>query len=51
MTTTLAIRRRRRDAKLGIGLPGNNDRILAVARRLRDVVDAPVLGGIAVYLH
>lgn len=32
-------------------MPGDNSRILAVARRLRDVVDAPVLGGIAVYLH
>jgi hypothetical protein len=51
MTTTLGIRRRRLDAKMGIGLPGNNDHILDVARRLRDVVDAPVLGGIAVYLH
>ena len=50
MTTTLGIRRRRL-AKMGIGLPGNNDHILAIARRLRDVVDAPVLGGIAVYLH
>ncbi len=32
-------------------MPGDNSHILAVARRLRDVVDAPVLGGIAVYLH
>jgi len=32
-------------------MPGNNDTILAVARKLRDPVEAPVLGGIAVYLH
>lgn len=32
-------------------MPGDNSRILAVARRLREVVDAPVLGGIAVHLH
>jgi hypothetical protein len=36
---------------MGVGMPGDNSRILAVARRLREVVDAPVLGGIAVYLH
>lgn len=35
----------------GIGLPGDNNRILDVARRLRGVIDAPVIGGIAVYLH
>ncbi len=51
MSTTLGIRRRRARAKLGIGMPGDNSRILAVARRIREVVDAPVLGGIAVYLH
>jgi len=51
MPTTLAIRRRRRRAKLGIGMPGDNSHILEVARRLRKVVDAPVIGGIAVYLH
>jgi hypothetical protein len=51
MSTTLAIRRRRALAKRGIGMPGNNDVILAVARRLREPVAAPVLGGIAVYLH
>src|SRR5438045_3831797 len=51
MPTTLAIRRRRRRAKRGIGMPGDNNHILAVARRLRHVVDAPVVGGIAVYLH
>lgn len=51
MPTTLAIRRRRRRAKMGIGMPGDNNHILAVARRLRGVVDAPVIGGIAVYLH
>jgi hypothetical protein len=51
MPTTLGIRRRRLRAKMGIGMPGDNSHILKVARRLRDVVDAPVLGGIAVYLH
>jgi hypothetical protein len=51
MPTTLAIRRRRQRAKLGIGMPGDNSHILDVARRLRKLVDAPVLGGIAVYLH
>jgi len=51
MPTTLGIRRRRLRAKMGIGMPGDNSHILQVARRIRDVVDAPVLGGIAVYLH
>lgn len=51
MPTTLAIRRRRIRDTLGIGMPGDNKHILEVARRLRDFVDAPVLGGIAVYLH
>jgi hypothetical protein len=51
MPTTLAIRRRRQRAKLGIGMPGDNSRILDLARKLRPLVDAPVLGGIAVYLH
>ncbi len=32
-------------------MPGDNTRILQVARSIRDAVDAPVLGGIAVYLH
>jgi hypothetical protein len=32
-------------------MPGNNDRILDLARRLRPLVDAPLIGGIAVYLH
>jgi hypothetical protein len=32
-------------------MPGDNSHILEVARRLRDKVDAPVLGGIAVHLH
>ena len=32
-------------------MPGDNTRILEVARSLRQYVDAPVLGGIAVYLH
>ena len=51
MPTILAIRRRRLNAKVGIGMPGDNNHILDVARRLREVVDAPVIGGIAVYLH
>ena len=32
-------------------MPGDNERILSVARSLRERVKAPVLGGIAVYLH
>ncbi len=32
-------------------MPGNNDHILNLARRLRSQVHAPVIGGIAVYLH
>lgn len=32
-------------------MPADNSRILEVARRLKDFVEAPVLGGIAVYLH
>lgn len=32
-------------------MPGNNDRLIEIARLLRDQVDAPVLGGVAVYLH
>lgn len=32
-------------------MPGDNSHILDVAHRLRGVVDAPVIGGIAVYLH
>ena len=51
MPLSAAILRRRRLAGRGIGMPGDNDRILSVARSLRDRVQAPVLGGIAVYLH
>ena len=51
MPANEAIFRRRRLARKGIGMPGDNDRILAVARSLRGHVSAPVLGGIAVYLH
>jgi hypothetical protein len=51
MPTTLAIRRRRALAKKGIGMPGDNEVILGVARKLLSTVEAPVLGGIAVYLH
>ena len=32
-------------------MPGDNDRILRVARGLTNRIDARVLGGIAVYLH
>jgi hypothetical protein len=35
----------------GIGLPGDNNKILAAARHLTSKIDAPVLGGIAVILH
>lgn len=51
MPVTLGIRNRRLRDKLGIGMPGDNKHILDVVRRLREVVDAPVLGGIAVFLH
>lgn len=51
MPLTLGQRRLRRLWSKGIGLPGDNSVILGVARRLRDTVDAPVLGGIAVILH
>ena len=40
-----------RDVIRTIGMPGDNNRILNVARLLRDKVSAPVLGGIAVNLH
>src|SRR4051794_19925440 len=51
MPTSLAIRRRRRLWAKGLGLPGDNTKILDVARRLTARIDAPVLGGIAVILH
>jgi hypothetical protein len=51
MPTTLGIQHRRLRAARGIGMPGDNNHILAVARRIRPLVDAPVIGGIAVYLH
>src|SRR4051794_2241306 len=51
MPTTVAIRRRRQRSKLGIGMPGDNSRILELARKLRPLVDAPVLGGVAFFLH
>ena len=51
MPLTLGQRRLRRLWAKGIGLPGDNNIILEVARRLREPVDAPVLGGIAVILH
>jgi hypothetical protein len=51
MPVTAAIRRRQARNRKGIGLPGDNSKILNVARAIREFVDAPVLGGIAVYLH
>ena len=51
MPSSAAIRRRRALNRLGISLPGNNDRLIEVVRFLRDRVDAVVLGGVAVYLH
>lgn len=51
MPTTLGIRRRRQLWAKGIGLPGDNSKILAAARHLTAKIDAPVLGGIAVILH
>src|SRR5438132_13222276 len=52
MSSATALRQRRRSQReLGIGMPGDNNRILNVARLLRDKVAAPVLGGIAVNLH
>jgi hypothetical protein len=32
-------------------MPGDNSAILKLARRLTPLVDAPVVGGVAVYLH
>src|SRR3954470_11758590 len=51
MPSTLARQRLKRLWQKGIGLPGDNNKILDVARRLREPVEAPVLGGIAVILH
>ena len=51
MPSNAAILERRRLARKGLGMPGDNDRILSVARSLKDRVKAPVVGGIAVYLH
>ena len=51
MPASAAILRRRRLARKGIGMTGDNERILTVARSLRERTRAPVLGGIAVYLH
>jgi hypothetical protein len=51
LSATTLRRRRQRQWDLGIGMPGDNNRILNVARLLRDKVAAPVLGGIAVNLH
>jgi hypothetical protein len=51
MPLTLARRRLKRLWDKGIGLPGDNTKILDVARHLTASIDAPVLGGIAVILH
>jgi hypothetical protein len=51
MPLTLGQRRLRRLWEKGIGLPGDNQKILDVARTLSSKVNAPVLGGIAVILH
>lgn len=51
MPVNLAIRRRRRLWAKGIGLPGDNNKIISAARYLTSKIDAPVLGGIAVILH
>jgi hypothetical protein len=51
MPQTLARRRLHRNWQKGIGLPGDNEKILTVARELRTRVDAAVVGGIAVVLH
>lgn len=51
MPVTLGIRNRRLLEKWGIGMPGDNRHILDIARRIQEHVDAPVLGGIAVFLH
>ena len=52
MSSATTLRRRRKaQRELGIGMPGDNNRILNVARLLRGKVAAPVLGGIAVNLH
>lgn len=51
MPTTLGIQRRRRLWSKGIGLPGDNNKIILAARYLTSHIDAPVLGGIAVILH
>jgi len=51
MLTAAAIKRRKARERLGIGMPGDNTRVIEVARSIRERVDAPVLGGVAVYLH
>jgi hypothetical protein len=51
MITAAAIKRRKARDRLGIGMPGDNARVIEVARSIRERVDAPVLGGVAVYLH
>ena len=50
MLTTLS-ERRRFCRQFGIGMPGDSNHILKIARQLCKQIDAPVLGGIAVNLH
>ncbi len=50
MATALRQRRELR-REFGIGMPGDNNHILNIARTLQSHVEAPVLGGIAVNLH
>lgn len=51
MSSTLLKERRKLRATFGIGMPGDNNHILKVARALQHQVEAPVLGGIAANLH
>ena len=51
MPAAAAIKIRKAREKLGIGMPGDNTRIIEIAWSLRERVDAPVPGGVAVYLH
>jgi hypothetical protein len=51
MPTTRGMRRRQRLWAKGIGLPGDNSKVLGVARYLTAQLGVPVIGGIAVILH
>jgi hypothetical protein len=50
-TRSGAGKRDKLDALLAIDMLGDNPHILTVARKLATAVEAPVLGGIAVFLH